>query len=79
MTTNQELMNETKKWLARAREKRKKIKLMDKAKENMIKNIDAYISDSEHFLEKEDLIRAFEAVVWAWSWIEIMEELELIK
>jgi len=38
-----------------------------------LKNIDAYLSDSKYFLEKNDLIRAFEAVIWAWAWMEIME------
>jgi len=34
-------------------------------------NITAYISDCRYFLEQGDLIRAFEAVIWAWAWIEI--------
>jgi hypothetical protein len=34
-------------------------------------NIKAYISDTEYFLKKGDLIRAFECVVWAWAWMEI--------
>ncbi|MCX6816168.1 MAG: DUF357 domain-containing protein [Candidatus Aenigmarchaeota archaeon] len=75
----EELKQETEKWLDKIKEKRKSIALMDNSKKDMIKNIDAYISDTSHFLEKKDYIRAFEAVVWAWSWIEILEELEIIK
>jgi len=36
-----------------------------------LRNINAYISDSEYFLKKGDLVRAFECVVWAWAWLEI--------
>lgn len=74
-----QLADEIEKWTRKAKEKRKKIKLMDKSKENMIKNIDAYISDTEHFMKKGDLIRSFEAIVWAFAWIEILEELKIIK
>ena len=34
-------------------------------------NIKAYYSDSSHFLENGDYVRAFEAIVWAWAWYEI--------
>jgi len=44
----------------------------------MIKNIDAYISDTQHFM-KNDMVRAFEAIVWAWAWMEILEDLKIIK
>jgi uncharacterized protein len=36
-----------------------------------LENISAYISDCQFFLEKGDLIRAFEAIIWAWAWMEI--------
>jgi len=42
--------------------------------ERYLANIAAYLSDSRYFLGKGDLIRAFEAVVWAWAWIEIGED-----
>jgi hypothetical protein len=29
------------------------------------------VSGEGEFLEKGDLIRAFEAVIWAWAWMEI--------
>ncbi len=66
----EELKKETQKWLERIKQERKKINT-DKSKESFINNIDAYISDSEHFLERNDLIRAFEAVIWAWAYLEI--------
>ncbi|MFA4819706.1 MAG: DUF357 domain-containing protein [Candidatus Aenigmatarchaeota archaeon] len=74
-----QLKEETERWLVKAKAKRKQIKLPDKSKEGMLKNIDAYISDTEHFMKKGDLIRAFEAIIWTWSWIEILEELKVIE
>lgn len=70
---DQKLKEETEKWLSRAREKRAQLK-----ESQYLKNIDAYISDSEYFMKKGDLIRAFEAVVWAWAWMEILEELKAL-
>ncbi len=65
MDLREELQAETKKWLDRI----KKIKF--NGEKDFIRNINAYISDSEYFLEKGDLIRAFECIVWAWAWLEI--------
>ena len=73
-----ELKQETEKWLLRIKKERKNIVLADNTKETFLKNIDAYISDSEHFLANNDLIRAFEAVIWAWSQLEIGKELGII-
>jgi len=47
------------------------IKAVNRKGEEFLRNINAYISDSEYFLEKRDLVRAFECVVWAWAWLEI--------
>jgi hypothetical protein len=68
------LKEETEKWLVRAKEKREQLK----SESAYMKNIDAYISDSEYFMKKGDMIRAFEAVVWAWAWMEILEELKAL-
>jgi len=35
-------------------------------------NVRAYYSDSFHFVGKGDYVRAFEAIVWAWAWYEIL-------
>ncbi|KHO47731.1 MAG: hypothetical protein QT00_C0002G0391 [archaeon GW2011_AR5] len=74
-----DLARETEKWLKKAAAKRKKVRLIDKSKSEMLKNIDAYVSDTKHFAKKGDMIRAFEAIVWAWAWMEILEELEIVK
>ncbi len=62
-----ELRAETLKWLNRIEVE---IKRVDGDSE-FLENIKAYISDSKYFLEKNDLIRAFECIVWAWAWLEI--------
>jgi uncharacterized protein len=79
MTVEKDLLVETEKWLIKIKTERKKIVLADEKRATMLKNIDAYISDTDHFLKKNDLIRAFEAVVWAWAWIEILEQLDVIR
>ena len=69
-----ELREETEKWLLKIKQERERI-VAAEGKEEFVKNIDAYISDSEHFLKNNELIRAFEAVIWAWSQLEIGKEL----
>jgi uncharacterized protein len=44
-----------------------------------LENVSAYIRDCRYFLEKGDLIRAFEAVIWAWAWMEIGLEKGLLR
>lgn len=62
-----DLREETLKWLGKAEDLFSDIS----GNERFLENISAYISDSRYFLEKGDLIRAFEAVIWAWAWMEI--------
>ncbi len=73
----EELKRETEKWLSRI-EKIKIVEKCEKGKE-FVENIKAYVKDAGYFLEKGDLIRAFECVVWAWAWMEIGKEIGLIK
>jgi len=76
-----DLRDETMKWLKRAEEIIQTITPgEDKlGPEHFLKNISAYIFDSKYFLECGDLIRAFEAVIWAWAWIEIGVELGILR
>ncbi|MEM4473012.1 MAG: DUF357 domain-containing protein [Archaeoglobaceae archaeon] len=67
MRLEEELREETKKWLKRIRERIEEIG----GEKNFLENIKAYVKDCEYFLEKGDLIKAFECVVWAWAWLEI--------
>jgi hypothetical protein len=45
----------------------------------VIKNMDAYIKDTRHFMEKGDFVRAFEAVIYAWGILETLEHAGLVK
>ena len=65
----EELQKEIAKWLPKAKAEVKKIKKVND-KEFLV-NIEAYIKDTEYFLEKGDLVKGFEAVVWSWAWLEI--------
>jgi len=56
-----------------------KIVVKDDRGQEMITNMKAYISDSKHFLENGNLVKSFEAIVWAWAILEICEELEVFK
>lgn len=74
MSLEEDLGAETEKWLLKAEEAAKLVSARGDAGERYLANIAAYLSDSRYFLGKGDLIRAFEAVVWAWAWIEIGED-----
>ncbi|MDX1611415.1 MAG: DUF357 domain-containing protein [Candidatus Thermoplasmatota archaeon] len=45
---------------------------------DLMVNVRAYRQDADHFEQEGDLVRAFEAIVWAWSWLEIGARLEEI-
>ncbi len=68
-----ELEKETKKWLGKITGV--EITPISEKGEWLKENIEAYISDCRHFLEENDLVRAFECVIWAWAFLEIGKEL----
>jgi len=72
------LEEETKKWTKKLEKELPNVKITDRSAP-FITNIGAYIKDSKHFAEKGDPIRSFEAIIWAWAWLEILKELEMIK
>jgi len=65
-----QLANETQKWKKRIKIKMKTVKFADEQGKEFLDNIKAYINDSDYFLGKKDLVRAFEAIIWAWSLYE---------
>ncbi len=69
MNTDEKLKKETEKWKERLEDI--KIEPLDKDGRAFVKNINAYIKDTDYFMEKKDYIRAFEAIIWAWAWLEI--------
>jgi hypothetical protein len=62
-----DLRAETVKWQKKAQDLYENIS----GDREFLENVSAYIRDCQYFLEKGDLIRAFEAVIWAWAWMEI--------
>lgn len=83
-TTSQALKKETEKWLIRLQKERPLVRItasgpLEKKSREALRNMDAYIKDTSHFLEKGDFIRAFEAVVWAWGILETLESMHLIE
>jgi len=69
--TQEKLEEETEKWLEKLNQK---LKDRDKSVEQ-IENVLAYRDDTKHFLEEEDYIRAWEAVIYAWGILETLERL----
>ena len=79
MSTEERLKTETEKWLARIEEKTKDLKLVDNNSKWAFDNIKAYISDCKHFQKKEDFVRAFEAVVYAYGIYETTLQCKLLE
>lgn len=77
--TDKNLEKETGKWLSRIESAAENLKVADNSAEKQFANMNAYISDCRHFLQKKDFIRAFECVVWAWSIYELCNELGIFK
>ena len=68
-------IDEIEKWLNKIEEIVPKIDILDPKGQDLFTNMEAYISDCKHFREQGDLVRSFEAVVWAWSIFELCQEL----
>jgi hypothetical protein len=56
-----------------------RVEVVDNRGVEMFTNMNAYVSDSKHFLKAKNLIKSFEAIVWAWAILEICDELEIFK
>ena len=46
---------------------------------DLIEDILAYRKDSEYFLEKGDIIKSFECLIWAWALLEIGKRFRYLK
>jgi len=75
--TDSELKAETEKWLSRIEEEMPRVHETAKNRD-FVRNIKAYISDCRHFAKEGKLVLAFEAIVWAWAWLQILQELKMI-
>jgi len=79
--TGETLKKETEKWLSKLEKGRSRVHILKESKElkAVLKNLDAYISDTRHFLQKGDFIRAFEAIIYGWGILECLESMHLIE
>ncbi|MCD6591284.1 MAG: DUF357 domain-containing protein [Candidatus Aenigmarchaeota archaeon] len=79
MSLEGDLRKEIEKWSARLEDEMKDIRILDEGRAYMLENIRAYMKDSSYFLTSNDLIRSFEALIWAWAWLSILKELKIVK
>jgi hypothetical protein len=79
MGLEEEILREIEIWSKKLEEKLMDLKANNKDGESFIENITAYFKDSKYFLAKKDLIKAFEALIWSWSWLEIGLKFGFIK
>lgn len=73
------LREETAKWEDKLENRLESVEAADEDGEGLLENAAAYHQDVDHFKEQDDWVRAFEAVVWGWSWLEIGEQLGKIE
>lgn len=83
MQLDETLRSETDKWLAKLEDAYSRFsstgKLPDKDLKPIRDNIEAYIKDSRYFTQKGDLVRAFEAVVYAWGLLEACQHIGVVQ
>jgi hypothetical protein len=70
---------EIEKWLTRIKKELKMVKASDKKGKEFLDNINAYVNDCEHFLEKGKYVLSFESIIWAWAYLEISKGLKLLE
>ncbi|MBI4017752.1 MAG: DUF357 domain-containing protein [Candidatus Aenigmarchaeota archaeon] len=79
MALTEEILNaEIKKWAQRLDDALARTHAKGQKGVEYLTNIKAYQSDSLHFLERKDPVRAFEALLWAWAYLQISKDLELV-
>ncbi|MDD2666569.1 MAG: DUF357 domain-containing protein [Methanocellales archaeon] len=74
-----ELSEEIEKWTCKLDEILPTTKPCDEEGKSLLEDILAYRKDSEYFLEKGDLIKSFECLIWAWALLEIGKKLRYLK
>lgn len=75
----EELRDVAKKEIDQMDEIIEEVKVVDKKGNDIMELSKAYFSDSKHFFEKKDFIRAFEAVVISWTYIDSGLHLKVFK
>jgi hypothetical protein len=77
-STEERLESQTDTWSQRLDEALDEASALENRGRAFLENVQAYRSDAEHFAGEGDLVRAFEAVVWAWAWLEIGARIDAI-
>lgn len=72
-------LEDIEKWTKKLEPLIDKIIVNDQRGEEMLNNMKAYIADSKYFVEKNDLVKSFEAMVWAWAIFEICRQIGIFK
>ncbi|KXB06149.1 hypothetical protein AKJ53_01230 [candidate division MSBL1 archaeon SCGC-AAA382F02] len=70
-----ELEKEIEKWTEKLNERLPGLKPEDNSGKEILENIKAYREDSKHFFQNDNLIKSYEALIWAWAFVEIGENL----
>ncbi len=78
MTVEESLREETEKWTKKINSELENVETYGTKGKEMLRNIKAYVEDSAHFRKQGDPVRAFEAIVWAWAWLEIGRDMKFI-
>jgi hypothetical protein len=73
------LSKEIEKWTCKLDEILPTTKSSSDEGKDLIEDIKAYSKDSEYFLEKGDLIKSFECLIWAWALLEIGKRFRYLK
>ena len=72
-------ISDIEKWLSKIETFMQNVEILDPRGEEMIANINAYVNDSRHFQEQGNLVLSFECMVWAWSVLEVCQQLGVIS
>jgi hypothetical protein len=70
---------EIEKWRDKLKGELKKSEILDKNGEELYKNIEAYIYDTDHFIKEKDYVKAWEVISFAWGLFEAGLELGVFK
>ncbi len=72
-------INDIEKWLVKLESVIHKVETFDSKGEEMLANVKAYMSDSRYFLQQNNLVLSFEAMVHAFAVFETCKELGLFE
>ncbi len=79
VSVEDELTAETTKWRDRLDDRLNAVKPVDADGADLLENARAYRKDADHFEDEADPVRAFDAIVWGWAFVEIGEDLGKIE